>query len=408
VSLAVVLSSAFVVSPVRDAATLSSATDAYLTRSTGYVALAPLSNVLDTLTLLSVRQHIALVLGVIVLVAVWRVVKSIRSAPGWRSHLVVTVTLLVGTLAAYAASAMLPRPMAALVADNANILIADFHSHTSASHDARGNVESHRDWHRDGGYHVAFVTDHASVAGAEQGIVNNPTPAAAGVTMLQGIEVTWTGEHVTILGAERLYKGLLTNDNRDVDEPALGLGSVVAGREPIVIWNHPWDLTRLPVASGPAAPGIRAIELANGSPADLKRVRASRDRIVAFAKSHNIAMTCGSDNHGWGRTAPCWTILLVTNWRGLQGDALATRIEQEIRKGYAGTRVIERRVADPGPSLMALSLTVGTAPFTMLMTLSNEERVVWLLWTWLIWGGIWWWKRTKRLRAEKGSSFSRG
>jgi predicted metal-dependent phosphoesterase TrpH len=389
---------------VRDAVTRGGATDAYLTRSTGYVALAPLSNVLDTLTLLSVRQHLALVLGVILLFAVVRVVKNLRSAPGWRAHLVSSVTLLVGILAAYAASAMLPRPMAALVADNANILIADFHSHTSASHDGRGSVEWNRDWHRDGGYHVAFVTDHASVAGAERGIVNNPTPAAAGVTILQGIEVTWTGEHVTILGAERIYKGVLTNDNRDVDEPALGLASLVAGREPIVVWNHPWDLTRLPVASGPAAPGIRAIELANGSPAGLKRPRASRDRIVAFAESHNIAMTCGSDNHGWGRTAPCWTILLITDWRGLQGDAFAIRIEQEIRKGRGATRVLERRVADPGPSLMTLSLTVGAAPFTMLTTLSNEERVVWVLWIWLIWGGFWWWRRW---RAEKRSSASR-
>ena len=134
----------------------------------------------------------------------------------------------------------------------------------------------------------------------------------------------------------------------------------------------------------------------------LKRTRASRDRIVAFAESHNIAMTCGSDNHGWGRTAPCWTILLIMDWRGLQGDAFAIRIEQEIRKGYRATRVIERRVADPGPNLMTLSLTVGAAPFMMLRTLSNEERVVWLLWTWLIWGGVWWWRRS---RAVKGSSF---
>jgi predicted metal-dependent phosphoesterase TrpH len=396
ISFAVLLSSSFAISPVRDAATLGVATDAYLTRPTGYVALAPLSNVLDTLTLLSVRQHIALVLGVIVLFAVARVVKNTRSSPGWRAHLLATVTLLVAILAVYAASALLPRPMAALVADNANILIADFHSHTSASHDGRGNVERNRDWHRDGGYHVAYVTDHGSVAGAERGIVNNPTPAAAGVTLLQGIEVTWTGEHVTILGAERIYKGLLTNDNRDVDESALALGSLVAGREPIVVWNHPWDLSRLPVAMGPAAPGIRAIELANGSPADLKRVRAGRDRIVAFAQSNNLAMTCGSDNHGWGRTAPCWTILLIVDWRGLQGDALATRIEEQLRaNGHRSTRVIERRVADPGPSLMTLSLTVGAVPFTMLSTISNEERVVWLAWTWLIWGGFWWWKRPR-------------
>src|SRR5205814_10341130 len=91
------------------------------------------------------------------------------------------------------------------------------HSHTSASHDGRPgwSVEDNRAWHRDGGYDVAFITDHWTVAAAEQGVARNSYPAGDAVTLLQGIEVSWTGEHVNILGAQRRYKGILTDRSEE-------------------------------------------------------------------------------------------------------------------------------------------------------------------------------------------------
>ena len=397
-SLAVILTSGFAVRPVRNAATLAEISEAYLARPVGYVAIAPVSNVLDTLTLLSVRQHIALVVAVLVLFALARVWAARRGARPM-AHLFAGAALLVAILAVYAAAVFVPRPMAYLASHDANILRVDFHSHTSSSGDARRGftVERNRAWHRAGGYDVAYVTDHGSVEGAERGIANNPLVGFDNTVLLQAIEVTWTGEHVAILGAQRAYRGLLTDNLRDVDPQGLDLGSAVATREPVVIWNHPRDLNRLPPAAGPTTAGVRAIEIANGAPDGMDKIRPKRAQVVALAERHNLALTTGSDNHGWGYAAPNWTLLRPTNWRGLTGDELALRIERVIRDGgYGGTRVVERVVADPGASAPALALSIVTVPLRMLTTLSTDERLMWLLWIWVIAGAVWFIRRRRR------------
>jgi hypothetical protein len=396
VSAAVLLSGGFEVQPIRNAATLADVTEAYLLRPNGYVLIAPLSNVFDMLTLLSLRQHVALFVGVLVLFVLWRVARAIAGGATRRRHMMASVILIAAVLLVYLAGTLLPRPMAALVADNANIMRVDFHSHTNASHDGHQSVEQLRSWHARAGYDVAYVTDHGSVAGAERGIVNNPNPVANGVTLLQGIEVTWNGEHVTILGAERFYRGLLTDNKRDVDVRGVELGSLIAGREPVIVWNHPHQLDRLPIASGSGTGGIRAIEIVNGAPDDMDEMRRNRGEIVALADQRNLALTAGSDNHGWGHATPGWTLMRIPGWRGLSGDVLAERIERSIRTGGRGSTLpVERRVADPGGSTAALALTVFAAPARMLTTVSNDERVSWLIWTWLI-AAVAWWTRRKR------------
>src|SRR6185503_1211108 len=203
-----------------------------------------------------------------------------------RAHVISTAFLVLAIIVTYAATLLLPRPMAALVSDNADIIRIDFHSHTAASHDGRAgwSAEDNRAWHRDGGYDVAYITDHAAVAAAEQGMARNPVPAADGVTILQGIEVTWTGEHVVILGAQRQYRGILTTNLRDVDVQALQLASLIPGREPVVIWNHPHRLGRLPTAQGPSTSGVRGIEISNGAPDSMDEVRRERAAIAAAAQ----------------------------------------------------------------------------------------------------------------------------
>ena len=400
-SLLVVLSSAVAVSPIRDAATGGDVAEAYLARPLGYTALAPLSNVLDLLTLITVPQHVALLIGALVLVAIWRVLRARMRPTTMLGHVVAVGGFLLGVVIVYAASALLPRPMAALVSDNANILIADFHSHTAASHDVRSgwSVEDNRAWHRGAGFNVAYVSDHATVEAAEHGMANNPRPAAEGVTLLQSIEVTWQGEHVGILGAERAYKGILTENKRDVDEQGLRLASFVAGREPLVVWNHPRQLNRLPAAKGAGSAGVRAIEIVNGDPS-ATTMRDQRAQILALAEGANLALTTGTDNHGWGRTAPGWTLLNVYNWRGLHGDALAFQIERGLREGgYRGTRVVERRVAYPDTPT-ELWLTAAIVPFRMFTTLSNEERIVWLMWIWGVTVAVWLWRRRRASARE--------
>lgn len=393
ITIAVLLSSGFAVQPVRDVVSGGDVAEAYLVRSMGYVVLAPLSNVLDTVVLLSLRQHVWLVAGAFALFGLWRVARSLRAPLTWRNHLAALAIFTVSLIATYAAGALLPRPTAGLRSDNANMAIVDFHSHTDASPDGRMSVEDNRAWHEQNGFNVAFITDHRTVAGAERAMAANPRTAGEGTVLLQSIEVSWSGEHVSIPGAQRSYSGLLTQNMRDVDPDALQLGSLIANREPIVVWNHPRDLSRLKPASGPGMAGIRAIEVVNGSPANMNDVHPNRDRIIALARDSNIALVAGSDNHGWGRATPGWTLMRVYNWRSMTPDALLLQIEALIRStGFAATRVVERRVADDRSYVWASVLTV---PARMLTTLSNDERIVWVVWTWLITGGVWFWRRRR-------------
>src|SRR5687767_724142 len=105
VSVIVVLSSAFAVQPARDAATWRDVAEARLMRPVSYVALAPLSNVLDTLTLLSVRQHVALAVGLIVLFGAWRAARMRLGGTTPRGHVIATSAFVLGIVIAYVAAA---------------------------------------------------------------------------------------------------------------------------------------------------------------------------------------------------------------------------------------------------------------------------------------------------------------
>ncbi len=80
--------------------------------------------------------------------------------------------------------------------------------------------------------------------------------------------------------------------------------------------------------------------------------------MVELARRHDLALTSGTDNHGWGYAAPNWTLLKLANWRSLDRRHLAEAIERDLRDGgFGATRVVERTTADPGTSAIALSLS---------------------------------------------------
>jgi len=397
VTLLVLLSAAFAEDPIRDAVTLASSAEAHLEHSAGYLAIAPVSNILDTLTLLGARQHIVVIVSLIVIYAAirgWlasrrRQAESDAPRSSIKHEAAYAALYLVAIVLVYAAAAALPRPMAALTAESSDaVVIVDFHSHTRYSHDGRPGWDPAdvRSWHRAAGFDAAYVSDHRTVQGAELGIVDNPTEAGQGTMILQALEVGWRGEHVNLLGANRFYKGLTTSDLRDVDEQALALASLIGNREPIVMETLPGKLDKMVPASGRRTAGVRAIELVDGSPRGLDQTRIMRSRIVHLADSLNLALVAGSDNHGWGRTAPGWTLLIVPGWRGMRTDSLAFAIEGSLRQGREATRVVERRVAGElnGGNALELTLTLPVVTWSMLTTLSIDERVIWVVWVWLV------------------------
>lgn len=389
-TLLVILSALLATSPVRDAATLGPMPEAHLSLPASYVAIAPISDVLDTLTLLTVPQHIALLVTAIVLYVVWRAWRLRRrpTTTGRVRREAGRATLfLLGVVLVYVAAAMMPRPMAAIAIDVPEVIVVDFHAHTLYSHDGRAGwtADDLRNWHHGAGFDAVYVTDHRSIQGAQRGLDGDPPQAGEGTMLLPGIEVFWDGVHVNLLSAASRYQGLITPSLADVDPDALRLASMVPNAEPIVVATIPDDLSKIHPAGGPGTAGVRAVEVIDGSPRGLRQSRRDRAKIVRLADSLDLALVAGSDNHGWGHAAAGWTALRIPGWRGMDADALAQGLELYIRRGRRrATRVVERVVADPGNSPVLLALTGPAVFWRMLTTLSGDERVLWVIWIWAI------------------------
>jgi hypothetical protein len=382
------LSAAWAIDPIRDASTGGVVPEATLDRSAGYLLIAPISAILDTLTLLSVRQHIALVVTLVLGWAVWwwwsRRTIDLAVAPARRAvRIAARVGIaLVALVGLYAVAVMVPRPMAALRTQGPALLSVDFHAHTRHSHDGRWNwqAEDVRRWHRKSGFDVAYVSDHRTFEGAREGWANNPTQSGTETLLLPAIEAVWQGEHVNILDADRMYRGILDAPLRDVDTEALRLASLVAGNEPVLIETIPGNLSNVIPAKGPGTAGVRAIELIDGSPRGLAQGRRQRARILDIADSANLALVAGSDHHGWGHTAPGWTLLVLPGWRAAPPEEVSRAITTTLRAGGRGaTKVVERYVADTDEAAL-VPFTLPLVAWGMLRTLSADERIVWFAW----------------------------
>src|SRR6476619_682124 len=187
----VALSALFARDPLQDAATFENLLEVSLRRPTGYLLLAPVSNVLDTLTLLSLRQHIALLATILVCYVAWwwffgrkqlAALAPNRRALREVARIGVGLVIIVGV---YVVGMIMPRPMAGLEATT-DIIVVDFHAHTKFSHDGRPDwkPEDVRAWHRAAGFDVGYVTDHRTCEGARDAWANNPTVAGTGTVLL--------------------------------------------------------------------------------------------------------------------------------------------------------------------------------------------------------------------------------
>jgi hypothetical protein len=167
-----------------------------------------------------------------------------------------------------------------------------------------------------------------------------------------------------------------------MDDQALSIANMIPSTSPVIIETIPGNLSKIPATTSSGAPAVAAIEIVDGAPRGLSQTRRERTRILDLADSLNLALVVGSDNHGWGRTAPGWTLIRITGWRGMTTDSLSRRIEEILRVGRRqATRPVERRVAD-GTSAIALLFAGPFIAWRMFTTLQADKRVMWLVWTW--------------------------
>src|SRR5262245_16567187 len=248
ITLLVLLSAAFAVNPIRDAVTRGYVDEARLDVSPAYLAIAPISNVLDTLTLLTVAQHISVILWAIGVFALVRVLRARKRSTTIRRETVASLFFLLALVLTYTVGALMPRPMAQLAVSDLNVLTVDFHAHTKYSHDGRAGwtEDDVRNWFHGAGFDVVYVTDHRTYEGAERGIASNPGLAGEGTMIVQGLEAFYRGEHVNVLSAGRRFKGLTTPDMKDIDNQSIALASLLTNASPILIETVPANLAKVP------------------------------------------------------------------------------------------------------------------------------------------------------------------
>lgn len=372
---------------IRNAANFAPVDDARLERSVGYTVLGPISSMFDAMTLFTVEQIYGFTIWAILVYATWRVVlRLLGNRLGWKRETLYALGSFAGLIAIYGAAVIIPRPMAKLVKARPDIIAVDFHAHTEHSHDGRRGwtAKDVQDWHTASGYDVAYITDHRSLEGAREGIaLDSAIVGSDKTTLLPGLEVFFHGEHINILNAGTRYRGLTTRDLISIDDTALALASIIPNAEPVLIETIPGNLDMVVPHSGPSSAGVRAIEIVVGAPRGIRQIKRDHDRIVAMADSLNLALVAGTNNHGWGKTAPGWTLLRIPGqWRAYRPDSLANVIDDIIRQsGRRGTLVVERTTASA--SKAALGFTMPVVIWTVMRTLSSGERVAWLAWIWL-------------------------
>lgn len=347
-----------------------------------YLVLTPVYSFFDALSLLTVRQHIGLVLSVILTYAAWRALRGRRGRSVLRilvGEVAGVVLLLAGILAVYALAVLVPRPMAYLRVQDPAVLVLDFHSHTNRSHDGRKgfSAEANREWHRRAGFQAAFITDHTYVDTALAAAARNPDLAGQGTLLFPGREVVFEKEHVVALD---------TLDPRST--PRTGPAW------PVLIQTIPGNLSRVPAPGPGGLGGVVGIEIEDAAPRGLGQTDRDRERILHIADSLDLATVAASDNHGWGWTAAAWNLMTIPGWRTMPSARLAHVVEEEVRLGRTAAVdvVARRRIRERGPAIVAL-LTGPRLVWHLLMTLTWPERLSWIGWILVLYGATWLWAR---------------
>ena len=377
--------------PIVNALTHGALSGVHLETPVWYRILAPVSDVFDALTLLSIPQVISVFVFVLAVAAAARIVSTIsRSRSGQRpvhpaAHLRFAANV-VGAFVAVAGLALLTiRPMAAVKVDDPNLVAVDFHSHTSASHDGRPTFppEQNREWHRRAGFDVAYVTDHHTFVGANSAMASNPPSSGNGVVLLPGLEYRDGDEHVLAIGLDPRRTDPVRHEWHPINDSQKGVGSDFKV-PPLLILCLPGNVHRIPADEEIGVARLSGIELSDGSPPGLQQGASDFPSIVALAQRRNLALVAGSDNHGWGHTAAAWTILRIPGWRSMSPNVLDTSIRRTLlTRGNLATEVVSRRLP-PAASKLSIALTAPAIALGILRDIGWGERLSWIAWTWAI------------------------
>ena len=368
-------------SPLVDVARAGASISATLRTSLLYDLTAPASNVLDALTLLSPAQYWATFALCALVVLAPGIARDVRKG---RFALEKTVRSVVrfmgGTVALIGIMLVATRPMASLALSEPDLIAVDFHSHTDASHDGRPgfNTDRNREWHNSAGFDAVYITDHRTFDGALTAMERNPVRAGDETTLLPGVELRDKDEHVILIGVDPKRMEITSPDWQGAAVAADG-GPV----PPILLLSLPGDILRIPRDETMGLIRIAGIEASDGSPRGMAQSATDRDEILTLAGNMRLAVVSGSDNHGWGRTAPAWSVLRIPGWRSMTPTELDLAIRRTIiTRGPRSVQVVARRTAAEPSRKIEMPFAGFAVGLLMMRTMNLRERFSWIAWSW--------------------------
>jgi len=353
----------------------------------GYILVAPALNVLDTLSVLTLGQHYAVLATLLLAFVAWRALRRRNRLGAFRRagvELGAALLSLLGLAAFYGFGMIGPRPMAALVPADEDVLVFDVHSHTEHSHDSRENFSAadRREWHEAAGFDVAYISDHRTWQGYDDAAPSNPARAGEGTVLLPALEIKYLGKYASALGADWRYRSAA--EGNDLDPVELARVARESGVRPTLVFTIPEELDGV-VPETPDTLGFVALELSDASPRGLQQSRRDRAQLLRMADSLDLALVAATNNHGWGRTAAAWTLMQLPGWQRMTPRQLGAAIEEKLhRERRRASWVVERRVPWAGEAPVALATTVPAITWTMFGGMSFAERVSWILWAWAL------------------------
>lgn len=378
----IVMTAVFSLSPLMGVARPDALVAASLRTPLAYDVFAPISNVLDALTLLSPAQYWAtFALCAATFLGLWTY-RCARSRAGFAAtrFLRAALCFMGGTVAVVGFMLVATRPMALLHLADSDLIAVDFHSHTEASHDGRPGFspEKNREWHSSSGFDAVYVTDHMTFDGVLTGVARNPVRSGDATVLLPGVELRDGDEHPILIGVDPKRMRITSPDWRGAAVEADG-GPV----PPILLLSMPGDILRIPRNETEGPVRLAGIEAADGSPRGMAQAARDRDGILALAANLHLAVVSASDNHGWGRTAPAWSVLRIPGWRQMTPSELDIAIRRTIiTRGSRAVEVIARRTAGPPQNMVAAAVGGVAVALVMMRTMNLPDRFSWIAWSW--------------------------
>jgi predicted metal-dependent phosphoesterase TrpH len=355
-----------------------------------YAVLAPISNLFDGLTLLSLPQVFS-ALGFACVVAIaFRIRSTIaRSSKQLRAyrardHFRFAANVAGAIIAVCGVALLIPRPMAGLRVNDRDLVAIDFHSHTSASHDGRPGFtpETNREWHREAGFDVAYITDHHTFAGARAAMHLNPALSGDGTVLLPGLEYLDDDEHVIALGLDPATTDPERREWHPLNSDAT---TMKEGAPALLIFSLPGNVVQVPADEEIGFARLSAIEISDGSPHGTEQAADDHPAILAMAKRLNLSLVSGSDNHGWGHAAMAWSVMRIPGWRAMIPARLDIAIRSTlVRNHSAAVTVVSRRLPSAA-SPFAIAMTGPELGWEIARDISWPERFSWVLWIWAGW-----------------------